>query len=274
MHERTIQELPIDEIHPAPQVREHFDHESLLSLAMTMRVVGVQQPISVRRAAGGHEIIAGERRWRAAKLAEMTTIPVVVVEGELSEADIIELQLIENCAREDLNPVEKARAYDRLMKSAQRSAAEAARRTGASPAMVSKLTSLLLLPPDILAHVRDGRIPYSSAYELVKVSDPVEQRRLAEEIVARRLTRDRLVEQTKASAKTPSNPRQMRRARAARERVVIALGEGRSVSVTAPTLSVECVVALLNDLAERIRNTAVDGRPLADVVKAISSNGK
>ncbi|KAA0214959.1 MAG: ParB/RepB/Spo0J family partition protein [Cyanobacteria bacterium CYA] len=274
MRTRTIHDLPIDTVHPTPQVRERFDDESLRSLAMTMKTVGVQQPISVRRADGGYAIIAGERRWRAAKRAELTTIPAVVVEGDLSEADIIELQLIENCAREDLNPVEKAKAYDRLMKAAQRSAAEAARRTGSSPAMVSKLTSLLLLPPDILAHVHDGRIPYSSAYELVKVSDPAEQRRLADEIAGGRMTRQKLVEQTRARAKAPGSRRQGRRATTPRERVVIALGEGRSVSVAAPTLSVECVVALLVDVTTRVRNAAEGGGALADVVRAVSGNGR
>lgn len=269
MAERIVQNLPIDQVLAAPQVRERFDQESLLSLAMTMKVVGVQQPISVRRSATGYEIIAGERRWRAATLAGLTMIPAIVVEGELSEADIIELQLIENCAREDLNPVEKAKAYDRLMKATQRSAAETARRLGTSPAAVSKLTSLLLLAPDILAHVRNGQIPYSSAYELVKVSDPGEQRRLADEIVARGLTRERLIEQTKARGKAPINPRQARRTRAPRERVVLALGEGRSLTVSAASITLDSLVNWIEELLNRIRSASAEGVALADFIKSL-----
>lgn len=273
-----IELVPIDRVVCRPQVREHFDPEALLALAMTMKAVGVRQPISVRRAADVaddlYEIIMGERRWRAAKLAGLATMPAMIVEGELSEADIIELRLIENCARQDLNPIEKARGYDRWMKATQRPAGEIARITGTSPAAVSKLTSLLLLPPDILAHVREGRIPYSSAYELVKIADAAEQRRLAEAVACGGLSRVGLIEQAKAREKTPSKAREVRRVRAARERVSIPLGEGRSVSVSAPTLSVESLIAWFADLAERIRSASADGRPLAEVIKVISGNGK
>lgn len=274
MQTQTIQDLPIDIVVPRPQVREHFGHEALLSVAMTIKAVGLRQPISVRPAGDVYEIIMGERRWRAAKLAGLTTIPAMIVEGELSEADIIELQLIENCAHEDLNPIEKAMAYDRWVKATQRPAGEIARITGTSPAAVSKLTSLLLLPPDILAHVRECRLPYSSAYELVKIADAAEQRRLAEAVVSGGLSRVGLIEQARAHEKTPGKAREVRRVRTPRERVNIPLGEGRSVSVSAPTLSVECLIEWFADLAERIRKAATDGRTLPDVVKAVSGNGK
>jgi len=274
MPKRTVQDLPIELVDPEPQVREHFDEESLLALAMTVKIVGVQQPITVRRVGDRYRIIAGERRWRAAKLAGLATIPAIVMEGELSEAEIIELQLIENCAREDLNPAEKAKAYDRLMKATNRPAAEIARRVGTSPATVSKVTSLLLLAPEILEHVQAGRIPYSSAYELAKLGDVTEQRRLAKEVLDGRLTRDRLVAETKAVKAGRPAPRVSTRQRVARERIVIRLGEGRSVAVSAPTLSVESVVTWFIDLAEQLRHAGADGRPLAEVVKCVSSNGK
>lgn len=269
-----IELVPIDRLVCRPQVREHFDHEALLGVAMTMKAVGIRQPISVRPAGDVHEIITGERRWRAAKLAGLSTVPAMIVEGELSEADIIELQLIETCAHEDLNPIEKATAYDRWMKATRRPAGEIARITGTSPAAVSKLTSLLLLPPDILAYVREGRIPFSSAYELVKIADASEQRRLAEAVACGGLSRVGLIEQAKAHEKTPGKGREVRRLRTPRERVSISLGEGRSVSVSAPTLSVESLIAWFADLSERIRSAGADGRPLAEVIKVISGNGK
>ncbi|GIK18975.1 MAG: hypothetical protein BroJett004_11390 [Planctomycetota bacterium] len=274
MPKRTVQDLPIDLVDPEPQVREHFDEESLLALAMTIKVVGVQQPITVRRVGERYRIIAGERRWRAAKMAGLTTIPSIVMEGELSEAEIIELQLIENCAREDLNPAEKAKAYDRLMKATNRPAAEIAKRVGTSPATVSKVTSLLLLAPEILEDVQEGRIPYSTAYELAKLGDVTEQRRLAQEVLDGRLTRDRLIAETKASKAGRAITRSSKRQRTPRERVVIRLGDGRSVAVSAPTLTVDSVVTWLMDLAEQLRHAGADGRPLAEVARSISGNGK
>lgn len=274
MPKRTVQDLPIELVDPEPQVREHFDEEALLALAMTIKVVGVQQPITVRRVGNRYRMIAGERRWRAAKLAGLTTIPAIVIECELSEAEIIELQLIENCAREDLNPAEKAKAYDRLMKATNRPAAEIARRVGTSPATVSKITSLLLLAPEILEHVQAGRIPYSTAYELAKIGDVAEQRRLAQEVLAGRLTRDRLVAETKAVKPGRTVMRTNKRQRTSRERVVIKVDGGGSISVSAPALSVEVLTEWFSQLAERIRTAGADGRPLAEVVKDISRNGQ
>jgi len=274
MNARTIEQIPTELVDAEPQVRERFDEESLLALAMTVKVAGVQQPITVRPLDDRYQIITGERRWRAAKLAGLTTIPAMIVDGELSEAEIIELQLIENCAREDLNPAEKAKAYDRLMKATSRPAAEIARRVGTSPATVSKVTSLLLLAPEILEHVQAGRIPYSSAYELAKLGDATEQRRLAKEVLDGRLTRDRLVAETKAVKAGRPAARTNKRQRVARQRVVIKLGEGRSVAVSAPTLSVDSVVTWFIDLAEQLKHAGADGRPLAEVVKCVSSNGK
>lgn len=274
MPKRTVQDIPIDLVDSEPQVREHFDEESLLALAMTIKVVGVQQPITVRRAGDRFRIIAGERRWRATTMAGLETIPAIVLDGELSEAEIIELQLIENIAREDLNPAEKAKAYDRLMKATNRPAAEVAKRVGTSPATVSKVTSLLLLAPEILEQVQQGRIPYSTAYELAKLGDVAEQRRLAQEVLEGRLTRDRLVAETKAAKSGRTIARTSKRARTPRERVVIKLDGGGSISVSAPTLSVDSVVTWFMDLAEQLRHAGADGRPLAEVVKCVSNNNK
>ncbi len=266
-----IRHVPIDELHAAPQVREAFDHESLLALAATLKTVGIRQPISVRRVGNRLLIIAGERRWRAAKLAGLDTVPVLVEERELSEAEILELQLIENCAREDLNVVEKARAFDRWLKTTNGSAAALAHRVGMTGANVTKITSMLVLAADLVALVEQGRIPMSSAYELAKIADHAEQRRLAELIVSGRLTRDRLVQETRSRKQASVRPRRQAQPR---ERVVMRLGEGRSVAVSAPSLSVEGLIAWLTDLADRIRVAGADGRPLGEVVKALSVKGR
>lgn len=270
MKNHAVQYVPVDEVRPAPQVRERFDQDSLLALAMTLKSVGMRQPISVRRVVGGYEIILGERRWRAAKLAGMAEVPVLVEDRDLSEAETLELQLVENIAREDLNPVEKATALDRLMKATGWSAAEVARRTGCSPAGVSKLTSLLLLEPDVLARVRDRQIPYSTAYALVRIADATEQRRLSEEAMTQGLSRESVLARTKAVAAKRAPGFSPRRPSVRRQRVVIPLGGGRSVTVCAPSLSVESVLTWLTDLLERMKVASADGSALDDVVSAVS----
>lgn len=268
MPNQLIRDMPIDELRPMPQVRQHFDHELLLALAATMKVMGVLQAIIVRPVENWWEILAGERRWRAAKLAGLETVPVRIEERLLSDADILELQLIENC-HEQLNPVEKAKAYDRLMKATGRTAAEIARRTGTSAGSLSKITSLLLLAPDILEQVQQGNIPYSSAYELAKIGDVAEQRRLADEIVAGRLTRDRLCEQSRAKKST----RRVERSRPARRpaaRLAIPL-DGRMVSVAMrEAVTFERFIAWIEQILNSAKELHAKGLALPEAVKAIA----
>lgn len=269
----TITQVPIDELHAAPQVRETFDHESLLALAATLKTVGIRQPINARRVGNRLLIIAGERRWRAAKLAGLEIVPVLIEDRELSEAEILELQLIENCAREDLNPVEKAKAYDRWMKATNGTAAELARRTGTSAGSVSKITSLLLLAPVILDQVQRGNIPYSSAYELAKVGDAAEQGRLAQEVVAGRLTRDKLCEQSKAkNSRRPERPRQPRRPAA---RLAVPLDDGRTVSVPMrEAVTFDRFIAWIEQVLNCAKELHAKGLGLPEAVKALASQSR
>lgn len=125
------------------------------------------------------------------------------------------------------------------------------------------------------AAVTSGAVGMSTGYELAKLTDPAERQRLCGQAVNGGLTREDVIQRAKEmETQRASVRRPARRARAARERVSIALGEGRSVSVSAPTLSVECLIAWFADLAERIRSAGADGRPLAEVIKSISGNGK
>lgn len=245
---RTIREIPINSIVCPPQVREHFDESALATLAGTIKAVGIRQPVTVRAIArDSWALVVGERRLRAATLAGLTEVPAIVIDGDLSDAEVLELQLLENCARTDLNPVEKARAYERWMRETNRPASQLAERVGMSAGNVTKLTTLLLLTPDVLSLVADGRIPMSSAYELARVADHAEQRRLAQEIVAGRLTRDRLSAQLKASRSAGSTSRQ-RRPRQRTERIVLRLEGGRRISVSGPGLSVESLVRWIEEL--------------------------
>ena len=153
-----LRELPVELVRPNPhQPRRSFDSESLLALAESIKARGVLQPVVVRPLAGGHyELVAGERRLRAARLAELSTILAVV--RETDEAERLELALIENMAREDLNPVEQARACATLVEDLGVTKEELGRRVGRSRVAVSNLIRLLDLPEDALGLIEAGQL--------------------------------------------------------------------------------------------------------------------
>jgi ParB family chromosome partitioning protein len=179
-----LRELPIEIVRPNPdQPRRSFDAEPLVALAESIRARGVLQPIVVRPLAGGHyEVVAGERRLRAAKLAELTTIPAVV--RETAEAERLELALVENMAREDLNPVEEARACATLVEDLGLTKEELGRRVGRSRVAVSNLIRLLDLPDDTLSLLESGDLSEGHGRAILTCKDHGERRRLAREALA------------------------------------------------------------------------------------------
>jgi ParB family chromosome partitioning protein len=176
-------ELPVDAIHPNPrQPRRRFEPEAASGLAESVRRQGVIQPLLVRpRAAGGYEIVAGERRWRAAREAGRETVPAVVREAD--ERETLLLGLIENVAREQLTPVEEARAYAVLIDEFGLSLGEVAERVGRSKPSVSNRIRLLELPDDVLGMLERGQLSEGHARAVLAVPDHEGRRRLAREIV-------------------------------------------------------------------------------------------
>ena len=149
--------LPIDQIHPNPvQPRVVFQTDRLEELAASIRANGIIQPLIVRAHEGQFQLIAGERRWRAAKLAGLTEVPVVV--QDIAEARLLELALIENIQREDLNPIETAQAYDRLRKELGLSQEEIGQRTGKDRSSIANALRLLNLPPAVQTLLADHRL--------------------------------------------------------------------------------------------------------------------
>ena len=181
-------ELPIDAIHANPkQPRKRFDGETGSGLAESVRRQGVIQPLLVRsRAAGGYEIVAGERRWRAARDAGHTTIPAVVREAD--DRDTLLLGLIENVAREQLTPVEEARAYAVLLDEFGLTLGEMAERVGRSKPSVSNRIRMLDLPDDVLGMLERGQLTEGHARAVLAVPDHEGRRRLAREIVQKGLS--------------------------------------------------------------------------------------
>ena len=180
--------LPLETVHPNPkQPRRRFDHETTAALADSIRAQGVVQPVVVRsRIEGGYELIAGERRWRAAREAGLATIPAVVRESGDREALL--LGLVENVAREQLSPVEEARAYALLVDEFELGLGEIAEQVGRSKPSVSNRMRLLDLPEDVLALVERNELSEGHARAVLAVPDHEDRRRLAREIVRRGLS--------------------------------------------------------------------------------------
>jgi ParB family chromosome partitioning protein len=181
-------EIPVDAIHPNPrQPRRRFEPEAASGLAESVRQQGVIQPLLVRaRGVGGYEIVAGERRWRAAREAGRETVPAVVRTAD--DRDTLLLGLVENVAREQLTPIEEARAYAVLIDEFALSLGEVAERVGRSKPSVSNRIRLLELPDDVLGMVERGQLTEGHARAVLAVPDQEGRRRLAREIVRRGLS--------------------------------------------------------------------------------------
>ena len=180
--------VPVDQIHPNPrQPRKRFDHEATAGLAESIRAQGIIQPVVLRpRAAGGYELIAGERRWRAAREANLETLPALV--RDAADRDALLLGLVENVAREELSPVEEARAYALLVDEFELSLGEIAERVGGSKPAVSNRVRLLELSDDILSMVERGELTEGHARAVLAVPDNEGRRRLARKIVRQGLS--------------------------------------------------------------------------------------
>ncbi len=174
--------LPVGSIAPGRhQPRRHFDESALETLTESVRAQGVVQPVLVRPAGSGYELIAGERRWRAAQAAGLATVPAVIRDGDDTESLL--LALVENVAREDLSPIEEARAYVELLETFDLGLGEIAERVGRSKPTVSNRIRLLELPDDVLALLEQRILSEGHARAVLSVPDHEDRRRLARRIV-------------------------------------------------------------------------------------------
>jgi len=197
-----LTELPVDAIHSNPrQPRKRFDSDAASGLAESIRVQGVVQPILVRsRKAGGYELIAGERRWRAAREAGMKAVPAVIRDAD--DRDTLLLGLVENVARENLSPVEEARAFAMLLDEFGLALGEVAERVGKSKPAVSNRVRLLELPEDVLAMLERRQLTEGHARAVLAADGARARRRLAERIAAEGLS----VRQAEALARSAASP--------------------------------------------------------------------
>lgn len=181
-NEKEIIEVKINDIEPnEKQPRKNFDDEKLMKLAESIKAQGIIQPIIVKRENDIYRIVAGERRWRAAKIAGITHIPVIV--REMTERQIMEIALIENLQREDLNPIEEAEAFEKLIKEYGLTQEEIAKTVGRSRPAIANALRLLSLDESIKEYIVEGQLSSGHARALIPLEDKELQKEVAEKII-------------------------------------------------------------------------------------------
>jgi ParB family chromosome partitioning protein len=205
IHQRSkAAEILLEKIVPDPsQPRREFPQEELERLAQSLKDRGQIQPIVVLwdEAAGKFVIVCGERRWRAAALAGRTTVSAIVLDRPIEPKERLAMQLIENCLREDLKPIEQAHAFRTLMDANGWSTHQCAAELAIDQSSVVKTLKLLELPEPVQEMVQAGEIPPATGYELTKVDDPVEQQALAEKVARDKLSREETKRRVQQKAK-------------------------------------------------------------------------
>jgi ParB family chromosome partitioning protein len=199
----ALADLPISSIRPNPQQpREHFDEEALASLAESIREVGVLQPVLVRATDDGYELIAGERRWRAARRVGLQTLPAIVRMAD--DAAMLQQAIVENIQREQLNPLEEAAAYQQLIEDFSFTHDEVATRVGKSRTTITNTLRLLQLPPTIQRYLKDGNLRMGHARALLGTPDRAFQEQLAKRCVNEDLSVRDVEEAIRLREETPA----------------------------------------------------------------------
>lgn len=266
---KELLHIPLDEVMPDPwQIRKTFLTEEIERLAASISARGLLQPIRVRRdeQRGCWVIVIGECRWRAAKLAGLTHIPALPMEGEPDAADLLCDQIIENTARNSLRPMELARAIAKAKALKQFTSQELAKELGISGGTITKCEALLTLPDEIQTLVDDGRVSESAAYEISRITDPQGQLELANAVAAGRLNRDQVADAV--------------RSRIGKRNIVSKAGRlscklegGISVTVSsADALTWDGLLTALDALKKQARKLADSGEEVASLARVLRAS--
>lgn len=225
---RDAVDVPVGMIVADPnQPRTEFDDESLGRLAASLKERGQLQPIRVRwdEESGSYVVVVGERRWRAARLAGLESVACVVASGSPTAEDLLEDQLVENALREDLRPIEQAKAYRSLMEGRGLSIRGLAERLRVSSASISRAMAMLELPASVQEQVEQGSLSPAAAYEITGLDDPAEQGAVAAAVVEQGLSRSEVADVVRAvRARRPAPPPRP-------DPVTLDLGDGMVVTV-------------------------------------------
>ena len=269
MDNEEVREVQIDLIQPGhQQPRTTFDQAKLHELAQSIRATGIIQPLLLRRRGGMFELVAGERRWRAAQIAGLLNVPAIV--RDIPDEKLLELALIENIQRADLNPVEEANAYKKLIESLNLTQEEVAQRVGRDRSFITNYLRILKLPSEIRLLLEREKLSFGHARALLTLDNALLQRRLAQKIVKnnwsvreveRRVRNLSTEKQTHSSNKAAREDPNLR---AAEARLRRHLGTQVRIIPTKPGTSgkIEIEYYTLADL-DRIYNTIASARALA-----------
>lgn len=257
----AINQLPLNKVDEEPQVRERLDPERVARKAESLRAVGQLQPIRVRRAGERFVVVVGHYRTAAARMNGDTTIAAIIEEQELTPAEVLQCQLIENCQRTDLAPCDMARGVEQLMKLTSWNAAQTAAHLGFSEAKVSSLRKLLTLPPEVLAQVEQGKIAASTAYELARIHDRKQRSQLVAQAASGAVTRDEVSGARRSgkrtAAKTDGGP----------SRVTLSIDRDSSVTFSGPDLTLDRIIGLAEAFLAKSRRGRTRGFELPTLVK-------
>lgn len=255
-------EIQVDRIIPDPsQPREEFDADALDRLAASLKSRGQIQPIRVRwdEGQGIYVIVSGERRWRAARMAGLATLSCVVNDSPLEGGDLLALQLIENCVREDLAPIEQAKAFRALMVQTGWSGNRLAQELGIAQSSVVHALALLELPTEVQSQVEQGELPASTAYEISKAGDADTIRAVAAEVAAAGLSRAETVERVREMTRKRSGGKTKAKGRGVAKKPVLL--KSRIVRLAGGKVTVDlrkageaaAILALLEEAAAVLR---------------------
>jgi len=209
----NLLEISVDEVEPNPnQPRKSFNAAAISELASSLKTSGMIQPVVVRRAGSGYQLVAGERRWRAAREAGLERIPAIL--RDVTDAESLELALVENLLREDLNPIEEAEAYQRLLADFSWTQEQLAGRVGKDRSTIANALRLLRLPTIVQEDLREGRLTMGHARALLSLTTETDQLKLRSEILAHswsvRATEETVERRRKAPPPAPHRSAEIR----------------------------------------------------------------
>jgi ParB family chromosome partitioning protein len=209
----NLLEISVDEVEPNPnQPRKSFNAAAISELASSLKTSGMIQPVVVRRAGSGYQLVAGERRWRAAREAGLERIPAIL--RDVTDAESLELALVENLLREDLNPIEEAEAYQRLLADFAWTQEQLAGRVGKDRSTIANALRLLRLPAIVQEDLREGRLTMGHARALLSLTTEADQLKLRTEILAHswsvRATEETVERRRKAPPAAPHRSAEVR----------------------------------------------------------------
>lgn len=271
MEPKLVENVPVSPIVSRGNIRKGLVEEDQVPLAESIKVNGILVPLLGHREGDAIVVDDGHRRLDAARRAGLDTVPMIVADCVPTTSELLTLQLVANCARSGLTTMEQVRAMDRLITEGGCTAAQVSLALGGRPSapMISKLLSLLVHPRQVQDLIDAGRVPISSAYAIATVPDGGERERLIAEVLAGRLTRDKLVAVIKAGKSDNGRAQPRKPSKPRRARVVVPLGDGCSVAFK-PGVTVQAFITRLQDLMQR----CVGLEPqieLAEAVKALSA---